>query len=139
VAAISSIYIGLTFNWGALLGWSAVAGAVNWSVCLPLYASGVLWTLVYDTAYAHQDKKDDAIVGIKSTALLFGENTKAILYAFLLASSACAGFAGWENDHGLAYFSSLLLGTTLLGTKLRTIEYVYLLSSNYSFTCPLQL
>ncbi len=45
---------GLAFNWGALLGWSAVAGTTNWSVCLPLYAGGVCWTLVYDTIYAHQ-------------------------------------------------------------------------------------
>ena len=46
--------LGLAFNWGALLGWSAVAGSVNWAVCLPLYAGGVAWTLVYDTIYAHQ-------------------------------------------------------------------------------------
>lgn len=45
---------GLAFNWGALLGWSAVGGAVDWSVCLPLYAGGVCWTLVYDSIYAHQ-------------------------------------------------------------------------------------
>lgn len=45
---------GLAFNWGALLGWSAVAGSVNWEVALPLYAGGVCWTLVYDTIYAHQ-------------------------------------------------------------------------------------
>jgi 4-hydroxybenzoate polyprenyltransferase len=45
---------GLAFNWGALLGWSAVAGAVDWAIALPLYAGGVCWTLVYDTIYAHQ-------------------------------------------------------------------------------------
>jgi hypothetical protein len=45
---------GIAFNWGALLGWSAVAGSVNWAVCLPLYAGGVCWTLVYDSIYAHQ-------------------------------------------------------------------------------------
>jgi len=47
-------HLGLAFNWGALLGWSAVAGSVNWAICLPLYAGGVAWTLVYDTIYAHQ-------------------------------------------------------------------------------------
>ena len=46
--------LGLAFNWGALLGWSAVAGSVNWAVAVPLYAGGVCWTLVYDTIYAHQ-------------------------------------------------------------------------------------
>lgn len=48
--------LGLTFNWGALLGWSAVKGYCDWSVCLPLYFSGVMWTLIYDTIYAHQVK-----------------------------------------------------------------------------------
>jgi 4-hydroxybenzoate polyprenyltransferase len=114
--------LGLTFNWGALLGWSAVTNSLNWAVCGPLYASGILWTLVYDTAYAHQDKKDDAIVGIKSTALLFGENTRPILAAFLLGSAMCAGWAGLENGQGLSYFSALLMGTGLLGIKLRSVE-----------------
>uniref|UniRef100_A0A8C2I5B5 4-hydroxybenzoate polyprenyltransferase, mitochondrial n=1 Tax=Cyprinus carpio TaxID=7962 RepID=A0A8C2I5B5_CYPCA len=63
--------LGLTFNWGALLGWSAVKGSCDWSVCLPLYVSGVMWTLIYDTIYAHQDKDDDLKVGVKSTALRF--------------------------------------------------------------------
>lgn len=51
---INVFYEGLAFNWGALLGWSAVAGTVDWGVCLPLYAGGICWTLVYDTLYAHQ-------------------------------------------------------------------------------------
>ena len=50
-------YLGLTFNWGALLGWAAVQGSCNWGAVLPLYASGVCWTLVYDTIYAHQVEK----------------------------------------------------------------------------------
>ncbi|KAG8759560.1 Para-hydroxybenzoate--polyprenyltransferase, mitochondrial precursor (PHB:polyprenyltransferase) [Serendipita sp. 396] len=115
--------LGLTFNWGALLGWSAVTGVVDWSVCAPLYASGVLWTLVYDTAYAHQDKSDDALVGIKSTALLFGENTKPVLLAFLLGSCLLAGVAGLGNQQGVGYFSLLLIGTFMLGLKLRTVNF----------------
>ena len=55
--------LGLTFNWGALVGWAAVHGACDWSVVLPLYAGGFWWTLLYDTIYAHQDKRDDAKVG----------------------------------------------------------------------------
>ena len=47
-------YLGLTFNWGALLGWAAVRGGCDWAAVLPLYAGGVCWTLVYDTIYAHQ-------------------------------------------------------------------------------------
>ncbi|KAG6817197.1 Para-hydroxybenzoate--polyprenyltransferase, mitochondrial precursor (PHB:polyprenyltransferase) [Tephrocybe sp. NHM501043] len=73
--------LGLAFNWGALLGWSAVAGSVNWGVCLPLYAGGVCWTLVYDSIYAHQDKLDDVHAGIRSTALLFGNHSRSILTA----------------------------------------------------------
>ena len=48
------LVIGLTFNWGALLGYSAVQGSCDWSVCLPLYLAGINWTLIYDTIYAHQ-------------------------------------------------------------------------------------
>ena len=48
------MFLGLTFNWGALLGWSAVKGSCDWSVVLPLYCAGVMWTLIYDTIYAHQ-------------------------------------------------------------------------------------
>ena len=47
-------YVGMAFNWGALLGYSAVQGSCDWSVCLPLYFAGINWTLIYDTIYAHQ-------------------------------------------------------------------------------------
>ncbi|KZC14348.1 4-hydroxybenzoate polyprenyltransferase, mitochondrial [Dufourea novaeangliae] len=76
------LILGMTFNWGALLGWSAVQGSCNWSVCVPLYTAGVCWTLLYDTIYAHQDKIDDVIIGIKSTALKFGDRTKIYLSGF---------------------------------------------------------
>ncbi|KAI8078053.1 UbiA prenyltransferase family-domain-containing protein, partial [Gilbertella persicaria] len=67
--------LGLAFNWGALLGWSAMIGSLDLAVVGPLYVGGVCWTLVYDTIYAHQDKKDDVKVGVKSTALRFGQKT----------------------------------------------------------------
>ena len=79
--------LGLTFNWGALLGWSSVHGSCDWAVVLPLYASGVAWTLVYDTLYAHQDKVDDEKLGLRSTALYFGES-KGALYGFAGISTA---------------------------------------------------
>jgi 4-hydroxybenzoate polyprenyltransferase len=79
-------YLGLTFNWGALLGWAAVRGGLDLSVVVPLYLSGVCWTLVYDTIYAHQDKDDDTKVGVKSTALRFGNDTQTWLTGF---STAC--------------------------------------------------
>lgn len=75
--------LGLAFNWGALLGWAALAPPPAWSVVVPLYAGSICWTLVYDTIYAHQDKKDDVHAGVKSTALLFGDRyTKPVLSAF---------------------------------------------------------
>ncbi|RLN65076.1 hypothetical protein BBJ29_008293 [Phytophthora kernoviae] len=87
-------FLGLTFNYGALLGWAAVHGSCEWPVVLPLYAGGVAWTLVYDTLYAHQDKKDDIKIGVRSTALLFGDKTKPILNMFSAAAIAGFGTAG---------------------------------------------
>jgi 4-hydroxybenzoate polyprenyltransferase len=76
-------WLGLTFNWGALMGWAAVYGEVN-TVALFLYAAGFFWTLGYDTIYAHQDKEDDVLAGVKSSALALGRYTKvfvAVVYA----------------------------------------------------------
>ncbi|CCM04845.1 uncharacterized protein FIBRA_07038 [Fibroporia radiculosa] len=109
--------LGLTFNWGALLGWSAVAGSVNWSVALPLYAGGVCWTLVYDTIYAHQDKTDDVKVGIRSTALLFGERTRPILSALSASSISLITCAGYLNGQGPLFY----LGTGLAAVQLARV------------------
>ena len=109
--------IGFAFNWGALLGWSAVAGAVHWPVAVPLYAGGVLWTLVYDSIYAHQDKTDDVRVGIHSTALLFGEHTRSILTAFSASSVGCIALAGYLNAQGAPFF----LGTGLAAAQLALV------------------
>lgn len=76
------LVLGLTFNWGAWMGWAAVHGSMDYSIIGPLYGSGVTWTLVYDTIYAHQDKHDDEKLGLMSTALTFGSSAttqKAIL------------------------------------------------------------
>ena len=110
---------GLAFNWGALLGWSAVAGAVHWPVAVPLYAGGVLWTLVYDSVYAHQDKADDVQVGIRSTALLFGEHTRSVLAAFSASSAGCIALAGYLNAQGAPFF----LGTGLAAAQLARIVH----------------
>ncbi|ESK97568.1 para-hydroxybenzoate-- mitochondrial precursor [Moniliophthora roreri MCA 2997] len=111
--------LGLAFNWGALLGWSAVAGAVNWSVCVPLYAGGVAWTLVYDTIYAHQDKKDDVTVGIRSTALLFGPQSRAILTGLSMSSISLITLAGYLNTQGVPFY----LGVGLAATQLARVLY----------------
>lgn len=87
-------YLGLTFNWGALLGYAAVTGSCDWPVVLPLYAGGVCWTLVYDTIYAHQDKADDVTAGVKSTALYMGEQTRPWLTGFAAAATSLWGLSG---------------------------------------------
>lgn len=96
------VFLGLAFNWGALLAWTAHSGSLQWPAVL-LYLSGISWTLFYDTIYAHQDKEDDALIGVKSTARLFGENSKPWLQGFMvgavmLAAMACiAGLGTQEN------------------------------------------
>ena len=94
-------FLGLTFNWGALVGWSAVTGRLD-TPALLLYAAGIVWTLGYDTIYAHQDKEDDARIGVKSTALRLGDASKIWIYGFytltyggLLAAGLTAGLGGW--------------------------------------------
>ncbi|KAI0722828.1 4-hydroxybenzoate polyprenyl transferase [Earliella scabrosa] len=106
--------LGLAFNWGALLGWSAVAGVTNWSVCLPLYAGGICWTLVYDTVYAHQDKTDDVNMGIRSTALLFSEKTRPILSALSASSMSLITYAGYLNGQGALFYGGVALAAAQL-------------------------
>ncbi|HEU0118114.1 MAG TPA: 4-hydroxybenzoate octaprenyltransferase [Alphaproteobacteria bacterium] len=89
------LFLGFTFNWGALMGWSAVTGGIGLGA-LWLYIAGIFWTLGYDTIYAHQDVHDDARIGVKSTARLFGADSKhwvAGFYAFAVLFLALAGHA----------------------------------------------
>ncbi len=86
------VFLGLAFNWGALLAWTAHSGSVGWPAVI-LYAAGISWTLFYDTIYAHQDTEDDALIGIKSTARLFGTDTARWLKYFLVATIGLMGLA----------------------------------------------
>ncbi|NRP12821.1 4-hydroxybenzoate octaprenyltransferase [Aliiroseovarius sp. xm-m-379] len=76
-------FLGIAFNWGALLAWVAHRGSLEWPA-VALYLAGISWTLFYDTIYAHQDKEDDALIGVKSTARLFGEKTRKWLMLFMI-------------------------------------------------------
>jgi len=76
-------FLGLAFNWGALLAWVAHSGSLDWPPVL-LYLAGITWTLFYDTIYAHQDKEDDALIGVKSTARLFARDTPRYLATFMV-------------------------------------------------------
>ena len=77
------VFLGIAFNWGALLAWTAHSGSLGWPAVM-LYLAGLAWTLFYDTIYAHQDKEDDVMIGVKSTALLFGDQTPNWLARFLI-------------------------------------------------------
>ncbi|AHD10940.1 4-hydroxybenzoate octaprenyltransferase [Phaeobacter gallaeciensis] len=79
------VFLGLAFNWGAMLAWVAHTGTLNWPAVI-LYLAGIAWTLFYDTIYAHQDTEDDALIGIKSTARLFGTQTPMWLRRFIVAT-----------------------------------------------------
>ncbi|KAK2361378.1 polyprenyltransferase [Trifolium repens] len=115
-------FLGLTFNWGALLGWAAVKGNLDPSIVLPLYASGVCWTLVYDTIYAHQDKEDDLKVGVKSTALRFGDSTKEWLTGFGIASVSSLALSGFNAELGWPYYAFLGVASGHLGWQIWTVD-----------------
>jgi len=87
------IVLGLAFSWGALMGWPAAFGRLDWPPLL-LYAGSIAWVIGYDTIYAHQDREDDLLIGIKSTALLFRERTKPMLVSFYAAAAVLITAAG---------------------------------------------
>jgi 4-hydroxybenzoate polyprenyltransferase len=101
------IVLGLAFSWGALMGWAAAFGTLAIAPLL-LYAGSIAWVIGYDTIYAHQDREDDALIGIKSTALLFGERTKPILTSFYALAVALIGAAGYGAGAGLVFALGLL-------------------------------
>jgi 4-hydroxybenzoate polyprenyltransferase len=94
------IVLGLAFSWGALMGWAAAFGRLD-APALLLYAGAISWVIGYDTIYAHQDREDDALVGLKSTALLFGTRTKPALAAFYAAAVVFIALAGSLAGAGL--------------------------------------
>jgi 4-hydroxybenzoate polyprenyltransferase len=100
-------FLGLTFNWGALMGYAALTGRLD-AAALALYASGIAWTLGYDTIYAHQDKEDDALIGVKSSARRLGVRTKPALYIFYGASLALLALAGALAGLHPLYFAALV-------------------------------
>ncbi|XP_046624233.1 4-hydroxybenzoate polyprenyltransferase, mitochondrial isoform X1 [Neodiprion virginianus] len=116
------LILGMTFNWGALLGWSAVQGTCDWSVCLPLYIAGVCWTILYDTIYAHQDKVDDILLGIKSTALKFGDNTKVWLSCFGTSMISSLLTSGIMVDQTWPYYVAVGVVGSHLANQIYTLN-----------------
>lgn len=115
-------FLGLTFNWGALLGFSAVQGSCDWSVCLPLYVAAISWTIMYDTIYAHQDKVDDVLIGVKSTALLFGDQTKPWLTGFSAVMLSNLAVVGINSGQTWPYYAGLGCAAAHLAWQIKTVD-----------------
>jgi 4-hydroxybenzoate polyprenyltransferase len=101
------IVLGLAFSYGALMGWPAAFGQLDWPAIV-LYAGSISWVIGYDTIYAHQDREDDLLIGIKSTALLFGENTRPMLAAFYSGAVVLIGIAGLTAGGRLIFVLGLI-------------------------------
>jgi 4-hydroxybenzoate polyprenyltransferase len=111
------LILGFAFNWGALMGGCAVSGQIGAATVL-LYIAGIFWTLGYDTVYAHQDKRDDAQIGIKSTALLFGNNSLRWVSFFYAMTLASLGLAGWAAHLGQGYKWGLITAACYAAVQL---------------------
>ena len=108
------VVLGLAFSWGALMGFAVILGQINLTA-LVLYAGSISWVIAYDTIYAHQDAEDDALIGIKSTARLFGARTHLALIVFyglavvLIGGALVLADARWSAWIGLAAFAGHLV------------------------------
>jgi len=107
------VFLGLAFNWGALLGWAAVRGELGLAPIL-LYLGGIAWTLGYDTIYAHQDKVDDALIGVKSSARKLGARTRPMLWLFYGLAIMLFGMAGWAAQLGPLFLAGLAVAALQL-------------------------
>jgi 4-hydroxybenzoate polyprenyltransferase len=115
-------FLGITFNWGILVGWAAVAGGLA-APALWLYAAAICWTIGYDTIYAHQDKDDDALIGLKSTALKFGTRTRPMLFLFYGLAVAFIAVSFWSANLNWPGYVFLLAAALHLGHQAATVKF----------------
>jgi 4-hydroxybenzoate polyprenyltransferase len=115
------IFLGLAFSWGALMGWPAAFGRLDWPPLI-LYAGSICWVIGYDTIYAHQDREDDLMVGIKSTALLFGEQTPTMLASFYVAAVVLISAAGLMAGGGLIFTLGLIAFSAHLAWQVTRLD-----------------
>jgi len=114
-------FLGISINWGALLGWAAVRGDLGMVPGL-LYLGGVFWTLGYDTIYGHQDKEDDARVGIKSAALRLAEATVGWLVFFYIGAVALFATVGWLANLSVYFYPALAIASLHLVWQVATVD-----------------
>ena len=115
------IVLGLAFSWGALMGWPAAFGRLD-APALLLYAGAICWVIGYDTIYAHQDREDDLLIGIKSTALLFGERTQSMLAGFYAAAVLLIGIAGLLAGGQMLFALGLIAFAAHLGWQVTRLD-----------------
>jgi len=113
--------LGFVFSWAAPTGWAAATGGLD-AAALALWAAGFFWILGYDTIYAHQDREDDAVVGIRSTALKFGERSRPFLGACYGATLVLLVVAGWLAGLHWAFVPALLPAAALLAYQVATLD-----------------
>jgi len=114
--------LGLAFNWGIWVGFATMAGSVNLPVVLPLYLSGICWTLIYDTIYAHQDLEDDKKIGVKSTALTWGDKTKERLNQLNLMALGLNLLGGYMAGMNWMYYPGVLSSNAFLSHIIRSFD-----------------
>jgi len=115
------LFLGLAFSWGALIGWSAIFGSLALAPIL-LYIGAIMWTIGYDTIYAMQDLEDDAMIGVKSTARLFGEKSHLIISLFYLGAISLYSVAGFVAGAGNIFFLTLILPAIILFWQIKTLK-----------------
>ncbi|XP_038054940.1 4-hydroxybenzoate polyprenyltransferase, mitochondrial-like [Patiria miniata] len=116
------IFLGVTTNFSALIGYSAVHGSCDWSIVLPLYVSCIAWTVIYDTIYGHQDKKDDMALGLGSTSILMGDNTKYWLTGFGAAMVSGLMVVGAMAEQTVAYYLTVALTAAHISNQVWTVD-----------------
>ncbi len=114
-------FLGLAFSWGALMGWAAAFGRLD-AAALALYAGSISWVIGYDTIYAHQDKEDDLMIGVRSTARLFGPRTRPMLALFYAGAILLLGLAGWLAGTRGPFYVGLALAAAHLGHQAARLE-----------------
>lgn len=106
--SMPQVVLGLAFSWGIPMAYAAVLHSVPWNEVLPLMAANVCWVIAYDTFYAMVDREDDLRIGVKSSAILFGERDRDITYALQVATILLLGWLGREQGLGAVYAMGLV-------------------------------